>query len=127
MSRRNNTPDPLDEDDPRVLVEWTDKLGQKVHPGDYVATKNYSALSIGKVLLISALRKDGKPFTSATPQMTLHLCNLGDMKLGFWRKGFDWNPTTYQYDRYEEVPLLYTERYPFANTIKVDWKPENER
>lgn len=121
------TPDPLDPNDPRVLVEWTDKLGQKIRPGDYVAKNNYHALSIGKVLLISALRKNGKPFTNPGPQMLIHLCRLSEMELGYWKHATGWDATTLQYTGEELLPLTQKEKYPMLNVIKIDWLPKSER
>lgn len=120
-------PDPLDGHDPRVLLEWEDKLGQIIRPGDYVAKSNYSALSIGKVLLISALRKDGKPFKNSSPQMLLHLCNLTEMELGYWKRMTNWNTVTHQHDDFEMVPSVHVEKWPRLNVVRVDWKPVSER
>jgi hypothetical protein len=113
---KRTEPDPLDANDPRVLVEWEDKLGQIIRPGDYVAVRGYSGLGFGKVLLISALRKDGRNFTSGGPQMTLHMCNLATMELHYWT-----HPATQVL-----LPLDCRETWPWGNVVRVDWKAKND-
>ena len=61
--------DPLDPHDPRVLVEWTDMIGQTVKPGDWVTWDGWKSLGVGQIVCIQRLRKDGRPFTVDEPQV----------------------------------------------------------
>ncbi len=132
MKFKKGKPDPLDPNDPRVLVEWTDKLGQTVRPGDYVVTRGYRALCVGKVLSINALRRDGKPFAQPGPQIEIHWCSqapglnkVGDLLYGQARGA--WNAQTFQYDPpapgTPDPPITSTERHGAADVIKIDWTP----
>lgn len=119
-------PDPLDEYDHRVLVEWTDKLGQAIRPGDYVAMNNYRALSIGKVVMIRAKRKDGRSFSNKKPHMLLHLCDLNKMELSYYDRN-TYDPILRQYTGVmEKIPNTAEQREIHTHIVRVDWKPASE-
>lgn len=124
-------PDPLDPNDPRVLQEWTDKLGQKIHPGDYVVWANIRTLGTGKVTCIKALRADGAPLKNGGPHIEIHCAD--DVarrrvprvtKLLYNLPPRIWDPATNRYkpDRNaDRIPLCVTMTDPIAQVVKVDW------
>lgn len=117
MALRNTDPDPLDPNDPRVAVEWTDQYGQKIRPGDLVVYNGYQCVRVGLVHCINLLRKDGTPFSHNKPTMTLQ--NLTrDVDADEWipqlrRK---WNGEEYEDI---DVPATFNVRNPDTEVVKT--------
>ena len=63
-------PDP---DDPRLALEWVDKLGQTVRPGDLVTYKGHKEVLIASLVVIRLLKKNHRPFSHLKPQAVLQV------------------------------------------------------
>jgi hypothetical protein len=120
MALRNTDPDPLDRNDPRVAVEWTDMCGQTVRPRDLVAVGGYrQTVGVAMVVSINLLRKNGTPFSHGGPTMTLQSLTK-DVTAD------EWIPKRRSGSRYEknesedeDYPCTYTLRNPTTGAVKI--------